>query len=97
MAGAYDKLDSVRVGANFKNNSGVLTDPTTIVLKVKTPDNVITTYTYGSDAEIIKSSTGKFYADLDISQIGIHFYRWEGSGSLQAAGESKFTIKASEF
>lgn len=97
MPGAYDIADSVRVTAEFRNNSGVLTDPTTVTLKVKTPEGTITTYVYNSGSEIVKSATGIYYSDIDITRVGTHHYRWVGTGTIKAAGESRFTIKHTEF
>lgn len=97
MPGAYDKNDIVRCRAEFRNTSDVLTDPTSVVFKFKNPAGTITTYTYGTDVELVKENTGIYYVDIDIDSIGSWSYRFEGSGSLKTASESKFTIKQSEF
>ena len=97
MAGSYDKQDSVRVTARFYNSSDVLTDPSGVLCKIKKPDGSVSTYVYGTDAALVKQGTGIYYLDVDIDQVGIFIYRFEGSGGLKAASESKFTIKQSEF
>ena len=94
-ANTYDKGDLIRVQGTFKVNS-VLTDPTTVTLKVKDPDSTITTYTYAGGT-ITKSSTGIYYKDVSVSNDGAWYYRFEGTGACQAAGEKTFLVRKSEF
>ena len=98
MAGSYDIGDSIRCSVEFKARStGTLTDPSVVTFKFKNPAGTETTYVYGTDAELVKDSTGMYHVDLDISSPGIYFYRFVGSGTVKAASESKFTVKASQF
>lgn len=91
----YDKGDKVRVQATF-TVSDVNTDPTTVTLKVKNPAGVTSTYTYAL-AEITKSATGIYYKDLSVDDDGIYHYRFEGTGTCEAASEHKFEVRKSEF
>ena len=98
MPGSYDKEDAVRCQAEFRTvNTNELVDPDTVIFKFKDPNGTIITYTYGVDSELVKDSVGIYYVDIDIDSDGIWFYRFEGSGNHQAAGEAKFSIKQSEF
>lgn len=98
MAGTYDTNDEVRLSAEFRNNSGVLADPSSVTFKIKLPDGTITSYVYGVDVSVVKDSVGLFHMDFNVSDdTGIFFYRVEGGGSLRAASESKFTVKVSQF
>lgn len=96
MAGTYDKGDRPRCQAEFKL-SNVLTDPTTVTFKYKKPDGTIVTLVYGTDVSLVKASTGIYYVDVDIDASGQWFYRFEGTGTVKAASESKFTVRVSEF
>ena len=91
----YDKGDTIRLRATFVV-SGVNTDPTTVTLKVKSSSGNITTYTYAGGA-IIKSATGIYYKDVSITDDGIWYYRFEGTGTVATAGESQFRVRESEF
>ena len=91
----YDKGDKVRLSATF-SVSGVNSDPTAVVLKVKDPSSNIATYTYAL-AEITKSATGIYYKDISIDESGEWYYRFEGTGAVEAADESRFIGDESEF
>jgi hypothetical protein len=91
----YDKGDSVRLKCTFTVNS-VNTDPTTITLRVKDSDGTIAVYTYAGGT-ITKSAVGIYYKDVTVSNDGIWYWRYEGTGTVIAAGESSFIVRPSEF
>lgn len=82
--------DLLRIQAVFKNLNGVITDPTSVSLKIVTPDGVTTTKVYGTDIEVVKSDTGTYYWDYTIAQKGFHRYWAVGTGLVQAVEESTF-------
>ena len=47
MANEYEVGDTVSVTGTFKDQLGVLTDPTVVKLDVSYPGGTVTTYTYG--------------------------------------------------
>ena len=91
----YDKGDAVRLRVTFTVAS-VNTDPTTVTLKVKNPTGTTTIYTYAL-AEITKSATGIYYKDISVDDDGIYAYRFEGTGTVEAATEHKIKVRSSEF
>jgi hypothetical protein len=93
---AYDKGDKIRSTATFTNTAGANTDPTTIKFKFTTPAGVTTTYTYGVDAQVVKSATGIYYADTEVT-AGTWHCRWEGTGTVVAAVETSFLVQRSNF
>lgn len=95
VVNVYDVGDSVRVSATF-TVSAVNTDPSTITLKVKDPEGSITTYTYAGGT-VTKQATGIFYKDVTVSNDGIWYYRFEGTGTVIAAVEGQFRVRRSEF
>ena len=97
MVNAYDVGDLIRVQGAFTNAADVAVDPAAITAKVKTPAGVITTYTYGVDAQLVRASTGIYYVDVSATTTGDWHYRFASTGEGQAAGENKFYVKESAF
>lgn len=87
----------VRFRGSFSNLTGVLTDPTTITLKVRPPGGAQTAYTFAA-AQLIKESTGIYRMDLAINTGGVWTYRWEGAGTLIASTpDREFTVFGTSF
>lgn len=91
MAGYYRLNEIVKISTTFTVNS-IATDPTTVTLAVTTPAGVTTTYTYGTDAALVKESTGVYYLNQSASQLGLWQYVWTGTGTAAAIRESYFTV-----
>ena len=90
--------NAARASVRFINaTTGAATDPTTVVLRVKDPVLTVTVYTYGVDAILVKDSVGNYHLDIPLNSAGVWRYRWEGTGTNQAAAESQFTVTASTF
>lgn len=76
----------------------VLTNPTAVTVKVKTPAGVESTYTMVSTPAVTPVSTGIFTLQLPVvTQAGDWFYRFVGTGDLVDADEQRFTVLASAF
>lgn len=91
----YDIGDRVHLTAVF-TISGVDSDPTAIALMVKDPSGNIATYTFAL-VQITKSAVGRYYKDISIDESGDWFYRWEGTGAVEAADEASLIGEVSEF
>lgn len=92
MANTYTTGATVRTSVAY-TSGGVATDPTTVTLSLKTTtqQNMPTTiYTFGSSS-IVKDSTGNYHFDIATAASGVWFYRWVGSGVVNAASEGQFT------
>jgi hypothetical protein len=87
----YDRGDLVRLTATFSVSS-VATDPTTVVLYVRSPTGALTTLTYGVDAAITKASTGVYRYDYSASAVGNVTFRWASTGTAQAASQDSFFV-----
>lgn len=88
----------VRVAVNFQDEDRVDTDPDTVVFKVRSPTGITTSYTYNTDAALLKSSVGDYYIDVTPDQSGRWYYRWESTGTDKAiAIEGSFVVQASPF
>jgi hypothetical protein len=95
---AYDIGDLVRIKATFRDPEAndAYIDPATVTLKVKDPAAVTTTYTLAG-GQVIKDSTGHYHYDLSVATAGLWSYRWETTGTYQAAQEATFTVNAGAF
>lgn len=97
MANAYDVGDLVRCTAVFADSGGVAHDPDTVYFQYKTPAGVVTTYQYGNDVAVERSTTGTYHVDLDITASGLWYYRFYATGEGRAAGEAWFQVRLSQF
>jgi hypothetical protein len=87
----YDRGDLVRLTATFTVSS-VPTDPTSVMLYVRSPTGTLTTLTYGVDAAIVKASTGVYRYDYSASAVGNVTFRWASTGTAQAASQDSFFV-----
>jgi hypothetical protein len=93
----YDVGDKVRCTGTFETAAGTDVDPAAVLFAVRTPSGATTTYTYGTDAEVVKSATGIYYVDVNITEAGVWYYRFYSTGTGQAAGEESFEAKYTFF
>ncbi len=94
----YDKGDLVQLTAAFTDKAGAAFDPSTVTFKLKDPTGEVTTYVYGTDAELVKDETGKYHVDVAADLSGDYHYRFQGSGLIgKSAAENTFRIRASLF
>lgn len=91
----FDIGDLVEVRVTFLNADGDETDPSTVRFRYKKPDSAVVVKTYPADTEIVKVSTGVYYIRLSIDRSG----RWAaggyGSGAVEAAVKTTFSVRAS--
>jgi hypothetical protein len=87
----YDRGDLVRLTATFTVSS-VATDPTSVVLYVRSPTGTLTTLTYGVDGAVVKVSTGVYRYDYSASAVGNVTFRWASTGVAQAASQDSFFV-----
>lgn len=92
MASTYDKGDLITLTGTFTNAGGTATDPTTITLKVKKPGTALATYTYAL-SQVTKTSTGVYTRNTSLDTVGTWWYRWEGTGTVEAAVEGWFEVR----
>lgn len=87
----FDINDAPHFRCNFQV-SGVDTDPTTISLFVRAPDGTTNTYTYGGGT-VTKDSVGDFSKQISLSQRGIWYYQWTGTGTCLASAAGTVTVR----
>lgn len=72
--------------------ASVLTDPTTISLTVIDPLGNTTTYTYAG-AQVVRNSVGAYQYTLLVQTVGFWQYKWQGTGTCQAAVDGSFGVQ----
>lgn len=92
----YPPGNIVTVSVLFTTNANppVPADPTTVTLRVTDPTGLETDYT---GPQLVKASTGSYSYNLEVLLNGYWTYRWEGTGAVIAANESRFLVSQSAF
>lgn len=85
--------DIRRLGVTIRNSTGNAVDPTTLTIVVRAPSGTETTYTYGTDAVVVKSSTGVYQMDLSLTEQGKWKYDWTGTGTAQGSEGASFIVR----
>ena len=93
----FDVGDVPRSFGEFRDAAGALADPQTVKVSVRPPSGVISTYVFGTDAAVVKDSTGKYHIDIDANASGAWAVRWFSEGTGKAAVEMRFKVKKSDF
>lgn len=89
----YTDGELVKCTGTFKDENDVVADPSTVTFVYETPAGAVTELVYGTDAEVVKDSTGVYYVNLDTTGVpGTWKYRFFSSGNGQAAAQSKFKV-----
>lgn len=84
-----------RISDAITDIDGVAADPGALRLKVRSPSGTVTTYTYGTDAEVVRSAAGAYHADLALAVAGTWRYRWESDAPNPGAAEGSIVVTAS--
>jgi hypothetical protein len=91
MANTYDVGDEVKLKGEFTDDDGNAQDPTTVTFAFLAPSaSSATEYVYGTDAEVVKESTGVYYVNLGVTEAGTWRWRFYSTGTGKSAGESYF-------
>lgn len=78
------------------SDEAVLTDPTTLVFTLREPDDTLTVRDFSESPGVIDNpSTGIYSTDFIVSQSGLHYYRWESTGTAHAAEDRSFKVEKS--
>lgn len=92
------------VRGEFRNaETKLLADPSNITFQWINPTDYPSTsmsgvYTYSTGTgDIVRSSTGLYYVDLNTTEEGRWYYRWLVSGLVNGSFEGSFEVEPSEF
>jgi hypothetical protein len=95
MSTKYIQGVTVNVTAEFRTFNGVLVDPTDVILKYKTPTDIVITRKYSLN-EITKVSQGVYETYVLLDLAGKYIFRWEGSGNSGSIDETIINVTASK-
>lgn len=84
----------LKLKATFKDEAGVVEDPTTVTFKVIDPLGVETVYSTPT-----RESKGAYHQVITLTTKvgGVWTYRSEGTGNLVGAGEGQFKTQGDPF
>lgn len=92
----YTQGQLVRLSAAFTDAAGAAADPTSVTFRhrpVSVAGSTSTTHTYPSvGTEIVRDSIGKYHIDVSMDDPGTHYWRWESTGSAQAADQGELRV-----
>ena len=95
MPNRYHIGQAVRITGTFRDEAEAVFDPGTVKCDITIPDGTTTTYTYPTDSEITKVSTGIYRIDLETPTAGVYHYAWY-STSPGTADQNRFIIRERE-
>lgn len=90
MANKYIVNSNPTVACQFKV-LGVLTDPTTVKLRVVDPEGVESISWYHL-AGLTKDAVGKYSKTFQVPKLGTWFYEWTGTGACIAVSQKYFQV-----
>lgn len=94
----FDYGDQAKINVLFTDANGSTADPGTVTFKWLEPGGTINTEIYGgTPSSIIKNGVGDYYRLLNLQTVGTWSVRFEGTGPLTAAAESRLVVKKSAF
>lgn len=76
-----------RLSLAIADVDGAAQDPGALRLMVKSPAGVVTLYTYGVDASLVRAAAGSYRADVPLAAAGQYRYRWEADAPFAGAAE----------
>ena len=85
---------AARVDCAITDIDGSPIDPAMLRLKVKAPGGTVTTYSLGG-AEIVKTATGTYHADVALPTSGVWSWRWESDAPSTGAAEGSIVVRKS--
>jgi hypothetical protein len=90
MSNNYLKGSVVRLSVAFTNAAGDAADPAGVEFDLQPPTGDKVTYIYGVDAELEKDSVGNYHVDYTVTEEGIFWYKFTGTGVNSAVAEAWF-------
>jgi hypothetical protein len=80
MANLYDIGDDVRCGIEILDyDTGTYVDPATLIFTISDPDGLLTIYTYGTDPQPVRISTGIYFTMITATKSGQWHYSYRST------------------
>lgn len=82
----------------FLNANGEPTDPDTVTVRRRKPDDVTAVFVYGTDPDVEREDVGRYrYSWVVDGPSGRGDIRGEGTGAVQQPHEEAFLVKRTAF
>lgn len=93
----YNFNDLVHLDGDLTDADGDPVVPGSVRVVIIDPDGVSTTYTHGTDAELVNAEAGSYYIDITPNKPGLWRYAFISDGNGQAMDEGAFFVRDSPF
>lgn len=78
----FDYGEVVRARNTYTDPSnGTPVDPISVKVEIRAPDGTITTYIYGTNAQLAKVSVGVYQVLITLALTGTYKWRWTGTAA----------------
>lgn len=91
----HDIGDRRKLTCEVRDEAGALADPTGLTFTMLAPDATVTAFVWDADVELVRTAAGLFHVYWDCDQVGVHHWRFAATGTIAAAEESSFAVRAS--
>ena len=89
---------TIRIKARIRDINGTLTNPQSIQFELERPGaTTYDTYTTNSDPGIVNESTGIYYIDLSIDEVGKWKYSWFTYGNVTSSWKGFFQVEDARY
>jgi hypothetical protein len=87
---------SVRLTVSFRDSDGALVDPDAVTFRTFSPCGTQASYVYETDAEVTRTSEGRYVAEIEPDEVGRWRFGWL-TETPTFATEGDFLIQDSPF
>jgi len=88
----YLQGSRVKVTNEFTDDAGAAQDPSAVKLRIKPPTGSVIEYVYGVDAALLRDSTGRYHADIDVDTPGRWTFRFIATGTGKSTDQRVFNV-----
>ena len=96
ILGEIDIGDEVRFSMVFKDANDVDADPDTVTFRTRQSDGTEVSV-ISQTPPVIKDATGRYHADIVMTQSGRFHWRWVGVGTINVVEEDFIPVKKTAF
>lgn len=101
MSEPFLQGNQIRVERTFKRGlagADGVGDPSTVTYKYRKPGSTtVTSLVYGTDAEVVRDSTGVYHVDLELDTAGIWTDWWVTTGQPDTVSEETFSVRRARY
>ena len=84
LTAGMGSIVNVRMSFTDPDNNDAPFDPDTVTLRMREPDKTINVFVYGTDADLVRESAGKYLYRLLLLEEGTYRWTWWGDSPTKA-------------